>query len=99
MSYMDKSIEEIHEALKKGLVTSDELVKESLEKSHFVQDKCNAFVTILDDAKGTEVTDSLLSGIPYGVKDNYSTKGVLSTGSSNTLKIMFHFSQLQLSII
>ena len=83
---MDKSIEEIHEALKKGLVTSDELVKESLEKSHFVQDKCNAFVTILDDAKGTEVTDSLLSGIPYGVKDNYSTKGVLSTGSSNTLK-------------
>lgn len=86
MSYMDKSIEEIHEALKKGLVTSDELVKESLEKSHFVQDKCNAFVTILDDAKGTEVTDSLLSGIPYGVKDNYSTKGVLSTGSSNTLK-------------
>ena len=86
MSYMDKSIEEIHEALKKGLVTSEELVKESLEKSHFVQDKCNAFVTVLDDAKGTEVTDSLLSGIPYGVKDNYSTKGVLSTGSSNTLK-------------
>ena len=86
MSYMDKSIEEIHEALKNGEVTSGELIKESLEKSHKVQEECNAFVTILDDVKEKEVTDELLSGIPYGVKDNYSTKGVLSTGSSNTLK-------------
>ena len=86
MTYMDKSIEELHELLVKGKVTSDELVKESLEKSHEIQDKCNAFVTILDDAKGVDVTDNLLSGIPYGVKDNYSTKGILSTGSSNTLK-------------
>jgi len=86
MTYMDKSIEELHELLKSGKVTSDELVKESLKKSHDIQEKCNAFVTILDDAKGVEVTDNLLSGIPYGVKDNYSTKGILSTGSSNTLK-------------
>ena len=86
MKYMNKSIEELHELLKKGEVTSDELVKESLENSHIIQDKCNAFVTILDAAKGGEVTDNLLSGIPYGVKDNYSTKGILSTGSSNTLK-------------
>ena len=86
MKYMDKSIEELHELLKSGKVTSDELVKESLERSKEVQEKCNAFVTILDDAKGIEVTDQLLSGIPYGVKDNYSTKGILSTGSSNTLK-------------
>lgn len=86
MKYMNKSIEELHEMLVKGEVTSDELVKESLELSHEIQDKCNAFVTILDDAKGCEVTDNLLSGIPYGVKDNYSTKDILSTGSSNTLK-------------
>ena len=86
MKYMNKSITELHELLKKGEVTSDELVKESLELSHEVQDKCNAFVTIMDDTKGGEVTDSLLSGIPYGVKDNYSLKDVLSTGSSNTLK-------------
>ena len=86
MKYMNKSIEELHEMLVKGEVTSDELVKESLSLSHEVQEKCNAFVTILDDAKGGEVTDNLLSGIPYGVKDNYSTKDILSTGSSNTLK-------------
>lgn len=86
MKYMNKTIEELHELLINGEVTSEELVKESLELSHEVQEKCNAFVTILDDAKGGIVTDNLLSGIPYGVKDNYSTKGILSTGSSNTLK-------------
>ena len=83
---MEKGIIELHEELKNNKVTSDELVEESIKKSHEVQDKCNAFVTILDDQKGGEVTDDLLSGIPFGIKDNYSTKGILSTGSSNTLK-------------
>ena len=83
---MDKCITELHELLKTGGVTSQELVKESLKKSHEVEDKYNAFVTILDDAKPNDVTDSLVSGIPFGVKDNYSTRDVLSTGSSNTLK-------------
>ena len=86
MKYMNKSIEELHELLKSGKVTSKELIDESLELSHKLQDKCNAFVTILDDAKEVPITDNLLSGIPCGIKDNYSTKGVLSTGSSNTLK-------------
>ena len=84
--YMNKSIEELHEMLKNGEVTSKELVDESLKLSHEIQEKYNAFVTILDDAKEVSVTDNLLSGIPFGVKDNYSTRGVLSTGSSNTLK-------------
>ncbi len=83
--YLDKSIKELHGLLKKKEVTSETLVKEALAKSHDVEEKYNAFVTILDDAKPTEVTEELLSGIPFGVKDNYSTKDVLSTGSSNTL--------------
>ncbi len=86
MSYMDKGIKELHEALINKKVTSRELIEESIRKSHEVQEKCNAFVTILDDAKEQEVTDNLLSGIPFGMKDNYSTKGILTTGSSNTLK-------------
>lgn len=86
MEYMTLSIEEIHESLLKKEVTVKELIEESLKKSHKVGEKYNAFVTILDDAKEVKVTDSLLSGIPYGIKDNYSTKGILSTGSSNTLK-------------
>jgi len=86
MKYMNLSIEELHELLKNGEVTSKELIEESLKLSHEVQENYNAFVTILDDAKEMSITDNVLSGIPCGVKDNYSTKGVLSTGSSNTLK-------------
>jgi len=86
MEYMSKSIEEIHTALVNNEVTSEELIKESLTKSHELQEKCNAFVTIIDDVKAEEVTENPLSGIPCGIKDNYSTKGILSTGSSNTLK-------------
>ena len=85
-TYMNKSIREIHEALLNKEVTVEELIKESLERSNQVQDECNAFVTIINDAKPQEVTNELLSGIPYGIKDNYSTKDILSTGSSNTLK-------------
>lgn len=86
MKYMNLSIEELHESLKNGEVTSKELIEEALKLSHEVQEKYNAFVTILDDAKEMPITDNVLSGIPFGVKDNYSTKGILSTGSSNTLK-------------
>lgn len=86
MKYMNLSIEELHKLLKNKDVTSKELIEESLELSHEVQKKYNAFVTILEDAKEMPVTENLLSGIPCGIKDNYSTKGVLSTGSSNTLK-------------
>ena len=86
MKYMRLSIDELHTMLKNNEVTSEELIKESLELSHKVQEKCNAFVTILDNASKADVTDNLLSGIPFGIKDNYSTKGILSTGSSNTLK-------------
>lgn len=83
---MEKGIKELHELLMSGKITSEELVKESIQKSHEAEKKYNAFVTICDDAKASKVTDSLVSGIPFGVKDNYSTKDVLSTGSSNTLK-------------
>ena len=86
MRYLDKSILEIHEALKRKEVTSKELIEEATERAKEVQEKCNAFVTILEDAKPVEEINTMLSGIPYGVKDNYSTKGILSTGSSNTLK-------------
>lgn len=78
-------IEKLHEMLKNGEITSEELVKESLQKSKEIEEKCNAFALILDDAKGSRVTDNLLSGIPYGIKDNYSTKDIESCASSNTL--------------
>ncbi len=85
MSYLDKSLKEIHEALKEGKVTSKELTEESLKRAHEYQEELNSFVTILDDAKDEEVTDNVLSGIPCAIKDNFSTKDILTTASSNIL--------------
>jgi len=80
------SIEELHQKLINKEITVEELVNESIKLSKELQNSCNAFDFIIDNPTIYEVNDNLLSGIPYGVKANYSTKGILSTGSSNTLK-------------
>ncbi|MDD4795914.1 MAG: amidase family protein [Bacilli bacterium] len=69
--------------LRKKLSSGDDLIKESLAKAK--NDKLDAFVTIIEDAK-TENNAAILSGIPYVSKDNFSTKGILSTASSASLK-------------
>ena len=79
-------LDELHSKLINKEISSDELVEETLKKSHEVQDKLNAFVTICDDVKSNGVNDNVLSGIPYVSKDNLSTKDILTTASSNTLK-------------
>jgi len=83
---MDSNILELHNKLINKEITSEELVKTTLEKSNKIQESHNPFVTICNEATGLEVTDNPLSGIPYVAKDNLSTKDILSTGSSNTLK-------------
>lgn len=85
-NYNSLSIEEIHQKLINKEITPLDLVNEAKIKEKELQEKCNAFDYILDKVEIKEVNDNLLSGIPYGVKANYSTKGILSTGSSNTLK-------------
>ena len=86
MNYNELSIEDLHKLMLNGQVTSEKLISEALKKAHKTNEEINAFVTIIDDAKGLVVTDDVLSGIPYACKDNLSTKGILSTASSNTLK-------------
>ena len=73
MKYMNKTITDIRVLLDNNEVTPSDLISESLEVSHEVQDKCNAFVTILDDAKASDKNDNILNNIPYGIKSNYST--------------------------
>ena len=82
---LSDGIIDLHNKLKNGEIKESELIKESLKKCHEVQDTTNAFVTIIDDVKEENVTDDVLSGIPYGIKDIFSTENILSTGSSNTL--------------
>ncbi len=66
-------------------ITSEELFKESIELAKKYQSSCNAFVTIMDKKEEID-SDSILSGIPYALKDNFSTTGILTTASSNILK-------------
>ena len=41
---------ELHEKLNNKEITSEELIKEAINNAHELQEKCNAFVTIMDDA-------------------------------------------------
>ena len=86
MKYLDKDLLTIHNALKNGEVTSKELIEESISEIKKYNDDVNAFNLILEDAKETEVNDNILSGIPYALKDNISTKGIRTTACSDTLK-------------
>lgn len=61
-------------------------IQEYVKKAKENQKKCNSFVTILDTPILNQKKGSLLSGIPYVLKDNFSTKDILTTASSNTLK-------------
>ena len=76
-------INDLQKDLKENKITNEELISESILKAK--SDKLNAFITVLDDPKLNK-TDNILSGIPYSLKDNFSTKDILSTGASNTLK-------------
>ena len=81
-----KTIEELRKDLDSKSVTSKELVKESLELAHKYQEEYNSFVTICDDVEVSETLEGPLAGIPCAIKDNISTKGILTTASSNILK-------------
>lgn len=87
---MNKSIGELHTLLVNGEVTSTDLVLDAIEGCK--NDKCNSleatcYEKAIEEAKKiTEVKeDEYLKGIPYLAKDNYSTKGVETSGSSNIL--------------
>ena len=74
--------------LKKELNSEEDIKKLydlTIKEAKELNNKCNAFVTITDKYEHIS-SDSILNGIPYALKDNFSTKGILTTGSSNILK-------------
>lgn len=79
------SITELRKKLDSGSVNRLDLFNESVELAKKSQDIYNPFVTIIDEYQGGN-GNSILSGIPYALKDNISTKGILTTASSNILK-------------
>ena len=90
MNYLDLTIEEIHQALLDGKVTPLELVEESLRRAK--EDNNNAFEYIsekeaLEAVKllNSKDKNNVMWGIPFVVKDNFSTKDIPTTASSNML--------------
>ena len=90
MNYLSQSIVDIHNAILEGKVTPLELVKEALELAK--KDNNNAFEYIcekeaLDRVQNLDESkkENLLYGIPVVIKDNFSTKDIPTTGSSNIL--------------
>ncbi len=83
------SIEKLHELFKNNIINPKDYYAELFEEVNFQQKRLNAFVTITKD-KAYEDLDktnfnSLLSGIPFVLKDNYNTKDILTTASSKML--------------
>ena len=79
-------IDELRKQLDEGSVTSEELFEEAVKSAKEVQDTYNPFVTIVDKYKIRRRANSILTGIPYTLKDNISTSNILTTASSNILK-------------
>ena len=83
--YRGKNIEELREELDSKQTTPEELFDKANKLAHYFQEDYNSFVTIIDKCKYKD-RDSKISGIPYALKDNFSTSGILTTASSNILK-------------
>ena len=90
MRYLDKPIAAIHAALKNKEVTPYQLLQEAI--AQIKANDCNAYerLTIPSEEElmkelGPFEEDNLLYGIPYVCKDNFSTKGIETTASSNVL--------------
>ena len=86
MKYEKMSITDMQEALKDKTKDPDRFIKKAISLANKYQKEYNSFVTLYDIDNVIKGTSGPLSGIPYAIKDNYSTKGYLTTGSSNILK-------------
>ncbi|NMA50298.1 MAG: hypothetical protein GX951_00380 [Mollicutes bacterium] len=81
MKYLDKDILFVFNALKKNDISKEKFKKEALDN---IKDT-NIFKLINDKINYPD-TDNILSCIPYTLKDNISTKDIITTAGLNTLK-------------
>ena len=96
MNIHDLTITDIKADLQDKKYSAVELTKEYLKRIKTLEPKLSAFVTVtqekaLSDAKKADEMlennqDLPLLGIPTSIKDNFSTKGITTTASSNVLK-------------
>ena len=87
---------ELSDMLKKNQISSCELVKEQFERIEEAEPSVSAYLTLNKDAAIADACEidkkrasgeelSRLAGIPVGIKDNISTKGIRTTCASKML--------------
>ena len=84
MDKYNEIFEALQEKVNNGSISSEELFNNSVDMAKKYQKDYNSFVTIMENYEKVD-GNSIISGIPYALKDNVSTKGILTTGSSNIL--------------
>ena len=94
MSFNTKSIDELHNLLVNKEISAVELTKATLEDIKEREAAVDSFITVSEEAalaqaaavdeKGIDA-DNVMSGIPLAVKDNISTRGILTTAASKML--------------
>ncbi|HEP1815510.1 TPA: Asp-tRNA(Asn)/Glu-tRNA(Gln) amidotransferase subunit GatA [Streptococcus suis] len=94
MTFNNKTIDELHDLLVKKEISAVELTKATLEDIKSREGAVDAFLTITEDValaqaaaldeKGIDA-DNVMAGIPLAVKDNITTKGILTTAASKML--------------
>lgn len=94
MTFNHKSIDELHGLLVNKEVSALELTKATLEDIKEREETVGSFITVTQeealaqaaaiDEKGIDA-DNVMSGIPLAVKDNISTKNILTTAASKML--------------
>ena len=93
----DLTIRETSDLLSSKQIKAQELTQAFLERAHRLNKKLNSFITITADTAQDQAkkADQLiasgyklnpLAGIPFGIKDLFSTKGIKTTAGSKVLE-------------
>jgi len=97
MKLNELSLTEAQKGLREKKYSAQELVNSCLERIKLVDPKLKSFITVCEEKAQQEAKDAdgylkegidnkPLLGIPFSIKDNFCTKGIKTTASSNILK-------------